>query len=65
MLRQIIKAEVEGCGGFGFASFDLGFDADNAGLDGRGVLSPEPSPTFWVLFFFFVMVVANGCVIEM
>ena len=53
MLRQIIRADVDGCDAFG----GLGVDVEGRGV-AVGVEGTEPSaesPPAWLLFFFFAI----------
>ena len=62
LLRQIISADVEGCGAFG--SFDLEVDVDEdvviVGVD--GIVGSEASSSAGVLFFFFAIAHKSFCV---
>lgn len=58
MLRHMIKADVDGCGGI-FAPLGFGPDAAEAAGPGLGlgwIALSEDSPIVWLLFFFLAMV---------
>jgi hypothetical protein len=65
LLRHIIRADVEGCAGFGSLALGLLVEVDEEvaeaieGLD--GVVSPDASVRLSLLFFFLVMS-AKECV---